>query len=90
MRKDHKALIRVFREVTDLQKAITKQNVKDIDPVYIKTLFNMSTNIIQADVPAVIAYIFTTYGMIEPELLREQKLKVCEMAYDLMDPFIAI
>jgi len=35
-------------------------------------------------------YLFTTYGTIGPEVLRERKLKVSEMAYDLMDPLVAI
>ena len=35
-------------------------------------------------------YLFTTYGTIGPEVLRERKLKVSEMTYDLMDPLVAI
>ena len=34
-------------------------------------------------------YLFTTYGTIGPEVLRERKLKVSEMAYDLLDPLVA-
>jgi len=90
MREDHKALIRVFREATDLQKAIMKQIVNDIDPVYVKTLHDRSMNTIQASVPTVLAYLFTTYKTIEPEVLRERELKFCEMAYNLMDPLITI
>ena len=86
MREDHKALIRVLREVTDLQKAVIKQTVKAIYPVYIKTLRNRSTNTIQADVPTVLAYLFTTSVTIDPEVLRERELKVREMAYNLMNP----
>ena len=86
MREDHKALIRVFREVVDLQKAVIKQIMKAMHLVYIKTLRDRSMSTIQADVPTVLAYLFTTYGTIEPEVVREHKLKVREMAYDLMDP----
>jgi len=41
---------------------------------------------IQENVPTVLAYLFTAYGTIEPELLREYKLKVREIAYDIIDP----
>ena len=60
MREDHKALIRVFREVKDLQKSITKQIIKAIELSYVKNLRNRNTNTIQADVPNVLAYLFTT------------------------------
>ena len=50
----------------------------------------MNTNIIQADVLTVLAYLFTTYGSIDPEVLREQKFKVCQISYDLMEPLVAI
>ena len=76
--------------MTDLQKFITKQIVKAIDPVYIKTLRNRNTNTIQAGLPTVLAYLFTIYVTIETEMLRERKLKVREMAYVLMDPLVAI
>ena len=76
MREDHKVLIRVFCKVKDLQKTVIKQIVKDIYTVYIKTLYDRRTNTIQADVPMVLAYLFTTYGTIEPKFLRERKLKV--------------
>jgi len=47
-------------------------------------------NTIQASVPTVLAYLITTYGMIEPEVLREFKLKVCEMTYGIMNPLTTI
>ena len=62
--------------------------MKAIDLVYIKTLRGRSANTIQVDVPMVLVYLFTTYGMIYPEVLRERKLKVREMAYNLMDPLV--
>ena len=66
MRKDHKALIRVFREVKDLQKSITKQIIKAIELSYVKNLRNRNTNTIQIDIPMVLAYLFITYGIIYP------------------------
>ena len=88
MRGEHKVIIRVFHEVTDLQKVVIKQIFKDIDFAYIKTMCNRNTSTIQADVQVVLAYLFTTYGMIEPEVSREHKLKGCEMVYDLMDTLV--
>ena len=79
IREDHKALIRVFCEVTDLHKAVIKQIVKVVYPVYIKSLRDRITNTIQADVPIVLAYLFTTYVTIEPEVFRERKIKVREI-----------
>ena len=90
MREDHKALIQVFREATDLQKAVIKQNIKTIDPIYIKTLRERNMNTIQANISTVLAYLFTTYGTIEPEVLREREPKVLEMTYTLMDLLVTI
>ena len=61
-----------------------------IDTVYIKTLRNRSANKIQVDVSMVLSYLFTTYGTTETEVLRECKLKIREMAYDLMEPLVTI
>ena len=38
----------------------------------------------------VLDYMFTTYGTIETEVLREREIKVCEMVYDIMDPLVTI
>ena len=86
----HRAKIRVFREVIDLQQEITKQIVKDIDPINIKMLDSRDTNTIQTDLPKVLAYMFTIYVTIEPEVLRERELKVCEIVYDIMNPLVTI
>ena len=45
-------------------------------------------HMIQADVTTVLAYLFTTYCTIYLELLREFKLKVCEMVYNIMNPLV--
>jgi len=83
-------LICVFREATNLQKAVMKQIVNAIYPVYIKTLCDRSTNTIQASLLTVLLYLFTTYRTIEPAVLRERELNVREMAYDLMDFLVTI
>jgi len=83
-------LIRVFLKATDLQKAVTRQIVKARDPVYIKTLRDRSTNTILVSVSMVLAYLFTTYGETDPEGLRERKLKVRGLTYELMEPLVVI
>jgi len=55
-----------------------------------KTLWNRNKNTIQANLSALLASIFTIYGTIEPEVLRECKLKIREMSYELMDPLVTI
>ena len=55
-----------------------------MDPVYIKTLRSRDKNIIQTYVPTVLAYLFTTYGTIAPEILMKYKLKARETAYRVM------
>ena len=90
IREAHLVLICVFRKVTDLQKAINKQIIKAIYPVYIKTLHNRSVDTIQRDIPTVLAYLYTTYGTIETEVLREHKVEVREMVYNLMELLVTI
>ena len=71
-------------------KAIDHGYIKTLHEGFIKTLHKKNLITIQASVPTVLAYLFTTYGRIETEVLRERKLKVHEMAYDLMDSLVTI
>ena len=73
-----------------MKKIITKQIVKANDPIYLKMRCSRATNTVEIDVPMVFSYLFTTYGTIEPEVLREHELKVHEMVYEFMDPIISL
>ena len=40
LQDDYRREIRLFREVTDIEKEITKQTVQAIDEIYLKSLRN--------------------------------------------------
>ena len=64
--KEHKELIREWRETDDVEKTIIKQIVAAIDAKYLKALRNRLTNSITSNVSQVIRYLKDRYGMVPP------------------------
>ena len=58
LRDDYKKGKRLFREVKDIEKAITKQIFQAIDKLYLKSLRNRSTNAIRLNVAQILTYLF--------------------------------
>ena len=56
IREEQKDEIRLFREVTDVEKAVVKQSVEAIEPKYMKTLRERRTNTISRTVAQVLRF----------------------------------
>ena len=90
LRKDHKLNLRIFRESIDVQKALIKQIVQAIEPKYLNSLRNRTTNTINISVQDILAHLMTRYGIVEDDTLGEKELQVREMLYDLLDPLVTL
>ena len=88
LRADHKEEVRLFREVNDVEQRIIKQIVQTIDPTYLKTLRDANTNTITCNIPTILQYLFTNYGLIDDSHLTEAETKIRSFQYDLLDPLV--
>ena len=88
LRADHKELVRLFREVNDVEQRIIKQIVQSIDHTYLKTLRDSNTNTITCNIPTIFQYLFNNYGLIDDDQLTEAETKLRSFQYDLLDPLV--
>ena len=75
-REDHKEAIRRFRESENVDKALKKQLAEAIPAFYLKRFRNPTTNTFTVSLSTILHYLFTTYGEITPDELREKEKKV--------------
>ena len=59
--------LRLFREVEGIENAIRQQIVAAVEPKYISSLRNRSTNSIGASIPDIIEHLYDNYGQITPQ-----------------------
>ena len=78
----HKENMRIFRECTGVEAALTQQLVEAIDSIYLEALRDPTTNAIGLPIYDVIRYLYDTYGDISPETLEEERQKTNQLTYD--------
>lgn len=69
--------MRVYKEVTNLEKALIKQIVQAINAEYLKALRNSTNNTITLQIINLLTYLFNMYRYVAPSKVEivEQKLK---------------
>jgi hypothetical protein len=88
--REHTEKVRSFREVADVKKALIKQIVATIEPVYLRTLRNSDTNSITRDIPSILGYLFQRYGKVNPDRLNDKEMEVRAFVYNLQDPLVTL
>ena len=86
LREDHKEAIRLFNEITNIEKALLKQLGKALPDLYLKQFRNSHSNTITTNLPTILEFLFTTYGDIEQEHLDEKKEQLCAKVFDITQP----
>jgi hypothetical protein len=90
MRDEWKDKIKLFREVTDVEKTIIKQIVEVIDEKYIKSIRDRVTNTIKISLIQILEFLFDRYGIVEDDDLREKEEQMRQFSYDISDPIVEI
>ena len=90
MRDEWKDKIKLFREVTDVEKTIIKQIVEAIDEKYIKSIRDRVTNTIKISLIQILEFLFDRYGIVEDDDLREKEEQMRQFSYDISDPIVEI
>ena len=90
LRQEYQTAQKEFRETVDMEKALIKQIVQAVEPKYLKSLRNSTTNAITKSIPEILEYMFARYGRVDPETLHKKELSVRQMQYDLQEPLVVV
>ena len=85
-RDEHAEATRVFREVIGVERAIRQQLVTAIEPKYLHALRSPGTNKLAQTIPEIFAHLFSTYGDVTPQDLRELTARVEGLIYPPQEP----
>ena len=90
LRDEWRDQIKLFREVTDVEKTIVKQIVEVIDPKYLKSIRDRVTNTITKSLVEILDFLFERYGIVEDDDLRDEEEEMRQFTYDISDPIVEI
>ena len=90
LRDEHKQEILNFRETVNVEKAMIKQIVHAVDPQYLDTLRNTTTDCIDKPILTILTHLFTRYGKVDADTLALKEKNVREIHYNVQDPLVTI
>ena len=83
----HNTNVKLFQEVTGVKKALLQQITRAVDDVYLKTLRHPSTNTLEHNnIYDIITHLYSSYGHVSPQKLKDYEDVVRDMVYDPADP----
>ena len=80
-RNEHAVATRVFREVIGAERALRQQIVTAVEPKYLRALRTPGTNKLTNTIPAIFEHLFSTYGDVTPQDLRELTTRVESLSF---------
>ena len=89
-RETHNEQIRVYRECKNVEKALLRHLQSAIENRYIEHLVNEDTGLIDDDIPTVLEYLFTNYGKVSSEEVKEKEAEVLNISFNPADPMVTI
>ena len=90
LREQSKEAKRAYYECKNVEKALQRHIQDAIEDKYLETLINEDTQLIQEDIPTVLAYLFDTYGKIPSEEVKQKEAEIRAMTYNPADPMILL
>ena len=79
---DWERQIRLYNECQSVEQALRHQIIEAIEPEYLDALRNEHTEMVQDDIPTIIAHLRKTYGTITDEELLDREDSLKAMVYD--------
>ena len=77
---------RLFREVTDVRKALIRQIVASIDGNYLNELRDDNINTISSTIPEILQYLFNNFADVTPQDVTKAEEKLNELHWNINDP----
>ena len=82
----HKQQLDLYNTVQGVEKSLLQQLIKAVEPVYLESLKNQNTGLIQYPIYAVLAHLKSQYGNVHPHEYTEAHNKVTAMTYSIESP----
>jgi hypothetical protein len=82
MKEQHNEQVRMFCEVMGVEKALHQQIVAAVGSDFLAALRNRHSNAITDSISDVLAYLFNTYGKVNPQMLSDEEDCVKQTVYD--------
>ena len=90
IREQHKHEKREYYECKNVEKALQRHVQDAIEEKFLESLVNEDTQLIQADIPMVLEYLFETYGKIPSEEVKQQEAEIRSLTFQPADPMILL
>lgn len=82
----HAEAKRTFRETVQLEKTLMNQLCNALEETYYKEKISLHTNTIVEPLSTFLTWLFTTYGDIDCETIKDEEKRVLNITYDLHNP----
>jgi hypothetical protein len=90
LRETHKERARQYRECKNVEKALLRHAQNAVEEKYIEHLINDDTGLIEDDIPDVLDYLFTNYGKVTSEEVKEKETEVLNISFNPADPMVTL
>ena len=87
-RDAHKETLRVFHEVTAVEKALIKQVCRAVPELYIKSFRHPRTNVVTTTLSDLLTRLFTSYGTVTDDELQKANSDLSDRVFDITLPLI--
>ena len=82
----HRQQLDLYNTVQGVEKSLLQQLTKAVEPVYLESLKNQNTGLIQYPIFTVLAHLKSQYGNVHPHEYTEAHNKVTAMTYSIESP----
>ena len=76
LREAHKEAKRIYYECKNVKKALQRHIQDAIEDKYLETLVDENTQLIQDDIPSVLAYLFDQYSKVPSEEVKQREAEI--------------
>ena len=73
-----------------MEKALQRHIQDAIEDKYLESLIDEDTQLINDDVPAVLKYLFDTYGKVPSKEVKQKELEIRTMTFHPADPMVLL
>ena len=90
LREKHKEAKRLYYECKNVEKALLRHIQDAVEDKYIDHLVDDDTQLISAEIPDVLEYLFTNYGKVPSSEVKDKETEILGMSFHPADPMITL
>ena len=89
-RELHQERIRLYRECQNVEKALLNHLQRSLEPKYLESFVDESTALLTGDIPDILDHLFSRYGTVSGEEVKNKEVEVLKTAFTPSDPLVLI